>query len=612
MIRLKHTFRLLHEQVNTLILFETLYRLIGLAIIFPMARQLFYFSITLYGNAYITNADLMDYLLSPGTLLLSLLLGIMIGLYLLYEVIVLSFIFHESEYGKHHKLYSYLLAGLKKLRQVLKQYHIKILLSVSLFVFTIELVHISGIASTVTLPNLIQERLGDMPYFDLLFVIFVICVVVMFFHTLFYELLVVTDNTHTHSPFLGSIKLFYKTPLTTIRDFIMINALMNGFLYILYMIVVGIVALIVSFIYSELAIFGIMLSGLYTIYVVIGFIATLLLMPINYAFIHAVYFELKETKDISLAKSLLPYEFASPWHLSRNVKRLFIGALALLLAFNIYLVRDSVINYNVPVQLFNRPRIIAHRGSSLDAPENTIAAIEQAIDDGADAIEIDVRFTKDNVPILMHDATLGRTTDDPSNRFVEYLRYDEIDHLDAGSWFSDEFAGEPIPTLAQVLTLTRGRINVYIELKASVENTPEILTDIIRDTRTEHQVKILSFNGLLLEEIKTVNNDIDTVQLISTFLGNIDVLANNEMIDYYGLSYRLIEGNVSVIKTLKQHGKGIFVYTVNDETKLEKMNTLGVDGIITDRPRYVRELVYKDLTNDTLDQILKILFKRNE
>lgn len=107
--------------------------------------------------------------------------------------------------------------------------------------------------------------------------------------------------------------------------------------------------------------------------------------------------------------------------------------------------------------------IIAHRGSSADRPENTLAAYRRAIEAGADAIEIDLRLTKDGHLVSLHDDTLDRTTDGSGP--VESITLAEVRKLDAGAWFGPEFKGERVPTFPEILKLARGRILVFLDLK---------------------------------------------------------------------------------------------------------------------------------------------------
>jgi glycerophosphoryl diester phosphodiesterase len=113
-----------------------------------------------------------------------------------------------------------------------------------------------------------------------------------------------------------------------------------------------------------------------------------------------------------------------------------------------------------------QPLIMAHRGYSHVAPENTIAAIEAAIAEGLDYVELDVRLTADGVPVLMHDGTIDRTTD--GEGAIDTLTFVEIQAVDAGSWFAEEFVGTPVPLLEQALAAAEGNICIVADLKGPV------------------------------------------------------------------------------------------------------------------------------------------------
>lgn len=110
---------------------------------------------------------------------------------------------------------------------------------------------------------------------------------------------------------------------------------------------------------------------------------------------------------------------------------------------------------------------IAHRGSSADRPECTLASVRRAIDAGATAAEVDIRLTQDNVLVILHDATLDRTTNGTGR--LDQHTLEQVRQLDAGSWFDARYKGEKVPTLAEVLTLCREKIDIVLDLKLDRE-----------------------------------------------------------------------------------------------------------------------------------------------
>ena len=131
-------------------------------------------------------------------------------------------------------------------------------------------------------------------------------------------------------------------------------------------------------------------------------------------------------------------------------------------------------------------QIVAHRGSSADRPENTLASTRRAIEVGATAVEVDVRTTKDGVLVLSHDATLDHATNGSGKINDKTLA--EIQKLDAGSKFDPKFAGERVPTLEQVLTLCKGKIDVLLDLKESGEQYDRKVAEAVRATGDQQRI----------------------------------------------------------------------------------------------------------------------------
>jgi glycerophosphoryl diester phosphodiesterase len=238
------------------------------------------------------------------------------------------------------------------------------------------------------------------------------------------------------------------------------------------------------------------------------------------------------------------------------------------------------------------PLIIAHRGASRKAPENTLAAFSRAIDDGADGIELDVRLTADNRVVVFHDSRLERTTDGAGK--IERCSSDELKGLSAGSWFHPVFRGEPIPTLDDALELIRRRVGVNIELKSDRLRGPaptpkaaivhEVLK-IIRRHRAEHLVLLSSFHHRLVKLAQSLRPGIATGFLyhtVTTFGRAPLRRTRRDSVDY------LIVNGSSCRRRLvdRAHVADIRVgeYTVNSSRRLRRAVRFGVDAVYTDDP----------------------------
>lgn len=246
------------------------------------------------------------------------------------------------------------------------------------------------------------------------------------------------------------------------------------------------------------------------------------------------------------------------------------------------------------------PEIIAHRGFSTKAPENTISAIEAAIKAKADRVEIDVQLSQDGTVFLMHDSTLQRTTG--INNRLSNLNDEEIEQLDAGSWFSDEFEGEKVPKLRDVLEVCKGKISLKIELKPQNGNEvrlAEAVIDDIKEADMSQNVMISSFSKNAIMTVRKLDKNIISGLIVSFLYG-----------EYSGISYAdgiIINQkflNLEQAKAIQRADKLVYSWTPNSYEDLRAVNRLGVDGIITDYPQRARAVVYGESYDITIKNII--------
>lgn len=237
--------------------------------------------------------------------------------------------------------------------------------------------------------------------------------------------------------------------------------------------------------------------------------------------------------------------------------------------------------------------VIAHRGASRAAPENTLSAMKKAIEFGADYAECDVFQTKDGEIVLFHDEEMERTTGKEGMIWDYTLA--ELKELEVGSWFSEEFRGEPIPTLLEVVRLVKGKIMLNIEVKVS-GNDPDIaqkVVDIIRSENFEKECMVTSFEKPVIEKVKHIAPDLVTGFIFDEehppdiFAGSWEVVCCKR---------NIVDGEF--VQKAKHSGKKLFVWTVNYPAEMRKFIDLGVDGIITDVPDILKEVLAKKNENN--------------
>ena len=233
--------------------------------------------------------------------------------------------------------------------------------------------------------------------------------------------------------------------------------------------------------------------------------------------------------------------------------------------------------------------IISHRGAASVAPENTLSAVQAGIAQGVEFVEIDLRLTRDRVPILMHDADVDRTTNGVGN--VTTLRYSDIESLDAGSWFADEFRGERIPTFNDFLDVfTPARSLAFIELKGLWrEDDVANLVTHIHDARITERVVLQSFNVDTMLNVASVAPETVTVLLTRDLSPETVTLIETLGVDGIGARLRIIESEIETVRRLQEQGIGSFAYTLNDEVAWEAAASVGVDLIVTDNAAQLQE-----------------------
>jgi glycerophosphoryl diester phosphodiesterase len=240
--------------------------------------------------------------------------------------------------------------------------------------------------------------------------------------------------------------------------------------------------------------------------------------------------------------------------------------------------------------------VVAHRGFSGAAPENTLVAFRKAIEIGSDMIELDIQLSKDGKIVVIHDESLERTTNGHGKVADHTLQ--EIRKLDAGSWFDPQFAGERIPTLQEVLTLAKGKVPVNIEIKdpthgknAIIELAEKALQEVKRSEML-NQVIFSSFNPVSLEWTQRKEPRAWVAFLYHRPWNSLAELTGGG--EFEVLNLRNIHLTREKVGKVRKEGFKLNVYTVNSEEELEQFVRWGVDGIITNFPdRLIRILKEK-------------------
>ncbi len=250
------------------------------------------------------------------------------------------------------------------------------------------------------------------------------------------------------------------------------------------------------------------------------------------------------------------------------------------------------------------PLIIAHRGASAVAPENTLAAFARATADGADGIEFDVRLSRDGVPVVIHDQTLRRTG--LREEAVARMNSKQLGKVDAGSWFNRshprraraEYARECVPTLDQVFRLFQDQdARLYVEMKFGADEGTVDLTQAVAQSIKEHKlhsrVVVVSFDLAAIAQIKQIDSAIRTGALFEPKSDLTTIVRKRRMIEAtidHSANEILLHRSIatrSAVRLAIENDLPVVVWTVDDPKWIGRARDLGIHALITNKPAFM-------------------------
>lgn len=592
-----------------LLFFEIFMRLIGLLIILPTFRLGLFLSIKLSGYSYITNDVLVKFLLKPSSILIIIILLIIFSLYVTLEYVYLSLLFNRASNKTRISYRDFIVIGLKQTFQIIKKFHIIVLLPILMFFILIEFVQLAFFSSALKLPDDIFDQISLLRSFPFLMVIAIIFLIVFFLEFIFFIHEAVINKVSLKSSFQESRVILRDNRWKFITKFILMNIFLNLVMFLLYFLSILIFSLFIGWFRGEDVVLSLILTFAYTIYWMIGIFFSIILVPVNVAYISSSYFSVKnlykDDIEIEVEEQTISSAKKNVWLI-----RLIVVTFVTVFVLNVFSISASVKAAYDRTQFFKQEEIVAHRGASFNAPENTLAAIELAILQGADGVEFDVRGTKDDVPVLLHDETLFRTTNTISNKKIWDLTFDEVREFDAGSWFSRDFAGEKIPTFEEALKVIKGRSIAFIDMKTNNINVELEVVRLIEEYDMVNEVRLMSFNVYQLFRFKEYNPNIQTILLVGAADYDIYGFVTDDRVDHFAIQINIIQNNPRMVTIIHRYGKKAYAWVVDDQRAIYIGMNADVDGFITKKPILAREIAYSKNSSDSFRSLLENLFRR--
>jgi glycerophosphoryl diester phosphodiesterase len=543
---------------------------------------------------------LIPYLTSPFTLLTFFFLLLALSVITVFEIFCLIPAFHASYHGHKISLTSMFAHGFSTLKKAGQKKN-RLLFLFSLFLLPVtNITVLSGYVSSRSIPDFVLYYIRSNPVvFRILMILFACIFLLSLLYCPLFECFCLEDGDLPDA-------LSHSRRLTRRRSFVILFQLFlwNAFFLIL---LIFLSLLMVGMTFLFLRVFPLytldrtsMLYLFFNIFTVLLHLYLLFSAPAVFAYLSALYYTRMEAAGETPPTLKIRTLSSFQWLGRRLLLALVLAAgLFHLLYFGMGDEWDFFWNQNI----VRDPVITAHRGDSKNAPENTMPAFLSAIDAGSDCIELDVRLTKDNVVVVMHDATLRRLCG--IKTAVADLTYDELSQIDIGSYFSSSYAGTRICTLEEALIACQGKCDLNIELKDVDNDTllEQKVVSLIEQYDYAGHCVIASQKLAPLKRIKEQNEDIRTVYLLSVAYGNYDSLT---YVDAFSIKSAFITSKL--VNHIHDNGKEIYAWTVNDRNTMEKMYSLGVDCLITDRPALAREVYYEESVSPYIAAWMRRLF----
>jgi glycerophosphoryl diester phosphodiesterase len=350
--------------------------------------------------------------------------------------------------------------------------------------------------------------------------------------------------------------------------------------------------LVVPMASASMALLVALMSALLSLWALLSLLVTLLTSGM-FALLTVRLYVLSGIGDnVELPMTLLEEE--SPETGRRFTRRqLLVGlAAAVVLAVVLgYVVLDGV-------QTGDDVLVIAHRGAAGEAPENTLAAFALAIEQGADYVELDVQETADGEVVVIHDSDLMKVGD--SSLRISEGTAEQLRAVDIGRWFAPEFTGQRVPTLAEVLTLCRGRARVIIELKYYGHNDrlEERVVEIVERLGMQDQIVTMSLKYDMVQKMKSLRPGWPAGLLTARAVGDLTTTSA----DFLAVNHAI--ASAAFVNHAHAAGKEVYVWTINDAINMSRMITLGVDGLITDFPAQAREVIVARQAMSSAERLL--------
>lgn len=594
---IKDIFSNFKYNIKSTIIFELFYKLICLFLFIPINYNILNKFLNDIGTYNITNKDLIKLgLTSEGIVYIIIVLIIsFIGIFI--EIGILTYLAYNSHEKKKANFLEGTINAFSIFPKVPSIYMICIILISGVIGPLTGIGVYSSLITRFTVPAFIKVALFKTLTGKIIYWTCIVFLILLLLRWVLAIPIMIIENVTFKEAFKNSLsiykrnrmKIIFNTLIWTILNYAIRFAMLGGIVYISTI-------LLGKFERNYISSSMIMSIGL-VMFFIVYITLSVITLPLFISFLVELYYRLK-FYDIN-ERIFVPIDYYKnnkvySW-LLKNRHRLVVLTLATFViistSMGLAAILNNAINKNV--------NITAHRGSSLTAPENSISAIKNAISEGADYVEIDVMTTKDDEVVVFHDSTLKRMAG--INNSIKDMNLSEVREIDIGSQFSEEFAGEKIPTFKEVLRASKDKIKINIELKVKKKDDPlpEKVVELLKKYEMEDQVIISSQDYESLQKIKEVDPLINVGFILTLGIGDFTKMN----VDFVSVEYQMLKKDL--VYSMHALGKEVHVWTINDKKRAENAMKLGADNIITDSVEMVQKASTTFNEKEDIDYVSK-------
>lgn len=591
----------LRGNARAIVCFELLYKAASLAIFAPLLYGLFQLSMRAAGMSYLSAINFKSYLTAPTTAIILLVILVLAAFYTVFDMIAVLYGFDCAHRGVSVDVYALLRGGLRQTRMVCRRSHLLPLLYALLVLPIISVGMRSGSGSLLPLPAFLDWYVSKKAGLQTAYYALQVPLAALAFFGLFSLYCACLEHTGFRESIRRSVRLVLTHPVKILAALVGWNLVH----YALYLILgtggIAVARLICGCFLNVELLYAVVLSFSVTFLVVVSVLLSCCTVPAATAIVSFLYYRCAEPSEWIESEPVKP--------LSPAVRVRFRRVTAALCAVSVLVCCLYVNEVRLGrVGLSGGITVTAHRGDSVNYPENTMLAFESAVENGADCLELDVQQTADGVLVVMHDSSLRRTTGVRAN--IWDITYDELSQLDCGSWFDSAYSDARVPTLAEVLSYAAEvGIRLNIELKPTGHETDfeAAVAELVAEYGMEDDCIVTSMSYDVLERIKEVAPDLTTAYVMRIAYGKITDLT---CADEFSVQASFVTR--SLVRRIHAEDKLIHVWTVNSESVMTKMIGLGVDDIITDDVILAQETIAEERSNDQIIEYVRLITGKEE